>query len=170
MAAEDDWKNAKSIYEFSAVDINGNEVLLEKYRGRVVLVVNSASNCAFTPANYIQLQALYEKYNRTHGLQILCFPCNQFANQEPENESYIKEFIKKYNIQFDMFSKINVNGDDAHPLWKYLKFKQGINSIKWNFTKFLVDKNGQPVARYPPNYQPLDIEPDILKYIEKSNL
>ncbi|XP_023217658.1 glutathione peroxidase-like [Centruroides sculpturatus] len=95
---------------------------------------------------------------------------------EPENESYIKEFIKKYNIQFDMFSKIDVNGDDAHPLWKYLKFKQVLiytfffSSIKWNFTKFLVDKNGQPVARYPPNYQPLDIEPDILKYIEKSNL
>lgn len=123
-----------------------------------------------TPKNYTQLQQLHEKYSESHGLRILGFPCNQFGHQEPEKEDAIKEFIKQYNVQFDMFSKINVNGDNAHPLWKYLKSKQGgtLGSfIKWNFTKFLVDKQGQPVARYAPNHEPLAIEPDLLKYFNK---
>lgn len=120
-----------------------------------------------TPKNYVQLEALHEKYSDSHGLRILGFPCNQFGNQEPGDEEQIKEFVKKYNVQFDLFSKINVNGDHAHPLWKYLKHKQGgtLGSfIKWNFTKFLVNKNGQPVSRYAPNVEPNSIEPDLLKY------
>ncbi|GIY52140.1 phospholipid hydroperoxide glutathione peroxidase [Caerostris darwini] len=136
------WKSAKSIYDFSALDIDGNEVSLEKYRGHVALIVNVAS-------------------------KILGFPCNQFGGQEPGTEADIKEFIKQYNVQFDMFSKINVNGDNTHPLWSYLKKKQGGtlgNFIKWNFSKFLIDKEGQPVKRYAPQFEPKDIEPDLLKY------
>lgn len=173
MTAED-WENAESIYEFNALDIDGNDVSLKKYRGHVALIVNSASNCKLTPKNFTQLQALYKKYNKSHGLEILSFPCNQFAQQEPGNEAAIKEFVKKYNVQFDMFSKIDVNGDDAHPLWKYLKLKQagtfGSSSVKWNFTKFLIDKYGKPVARYEPLHEPLAIEVDLLKYFEKSKL
>ncbi|CAL1268230.1 unnamed protein product [Larinioides sclopetarius] len=139
-----DWKSAKSIYDFSAIDIDGNE-------------------------NYQQLQALHEKYAESQGLRILGFPCNQFGGQEPGSESEIKEFIKKYNVQFDMFSKIDVNGGNTHPLWSYLKKKQGGtlgNFIKWNFSKFLIDKNGQPVKRYAPNFEPNAIEPDLLKYFK----
>ncbi|GFQ91903.1 phospholipid hydroperoxide glutathione peroxidase [Trichonephila clavata] len=136
-----DWKSAKSIYDFSAIDIDGNEVSLEKYRGHVALI--------------------------SQGLRILGFPCNQFGGQEPGTEAEIKEFVKQYNVQFDMFSKIDVNGDKTHPLWSYLKKKQGGtlgNFIKWNFTKFLIDKEGQPVKRYAPNVAPNDIEPDLKKY------
>ncbi|GBN24159.1 Phospholipid hydroperoxide glutathione peroxidase [Araneus ventricosus] len=146
-----DWKSAKSIYDFSAIDIDGNEVSLEKYRGHVALI------------------GLHEKYAESQGLRILGFPCNQFGGQEPGSESEIKEFIKQYNAQFDMFSKIDVNGNKAHPLWSYLKKKQGGtlgNFIKWNFTKFLIDKNGQPVKRYAPNVEPNAIEPDLLKYFQ----
>ncbi|KAF8783250.1 Phospholipid hydroperoxide glutathione like protein [Argiope bruennichi] len=142
-----DWKSAKSIYDFSAIDIDGNVVSLEKYRGH----------------------ALHEKYAESEGLRILGFPCNQFGGQEPGSESQIKEFIKQYNVQFDMFSKIDVNGDNTHPLWSYLKKKQGGtfgNFIKWNFSKFLIDKNGQPVKRYAPNVEPNAIEPDLLKYFK----
>lgn len=162
-----DWKSAKSIYDFSAIDIDGNEVSMEKYKGHVALIVNVASKWGLTSQNYQQLEALHEKFAESQGLRILGFPCNQFGNQEPGTEAEIKEFVKKYNVQFDMFSKINVNGNGAHPLWKYLKHKQGgtlVDMIKWNFTKFLVDKNGQPVNRYAPNVEPNAIEPDLLKY------
>jgi len=107
---------------------------------------------------------LHAKYNQK-GLSILAFPCNQFGGQEPWPEAEIKEFTKKYNVEFEMFSKVNVNGDDAHPLFKYLKSRlDGTlgNSIKWNFSKFLVDKNGQPSKRYAPNTSPNDIEKDIV--------
>lgn len=100
-------------------------------------------------------------------MRILGFPCNQFGGQEPGTEADIKEFIKKYNVQFDMFSKINVNRENTHPLWSFLKSKQGglLGSfIKWNFTKFLIDKNGQPVKRFGPNEEPNAMEPDLLKY------
>ncbi|GIX88754.1 phospholipid hydroperoxide glutathione peroxidase [Caerostris extrusa] len=125
------WKSAKSIYDFSALDIDGNEVSLEKYR--VARLENSG----------ISLQSI--------------------RRPEPGTEADIKEFIKQYNVQFDMFSKINVNGDNTHPLWSYLKKKQGA-FIKWNFSKFLIDKEGQPVKRYAPQFEPKDIEPDLLKY------
>ncbi|GAB6028875.1 hypothetical protein CHUAL_004675 [Chamberlinius hualienensis] len=151
MASGDNWKKAASIYEFNAVDIDGNEVSLEKYRGHVCIIAN----------------ALYEKYSVTKGLKILGFPCNQFGGQEPGTEAEIKEFVKKFDVQFDMFSKIKVNGDDAHPLFKYLKSKQGGllgDFIKWNFTKFLIDKNGRPVKRYGPNVEPNSMEKDFDQY------
>lgn len=154
----EEWKTAGSIYEFSAKDIDGNEVSLDKYKGHVCLIVNVASKWGFTDKNYTQLQELHTKYAESKGLRILAFPCNQFGSQEPWPEPEIKEFaVSKYNVQFDMFSKINVNGDGAHPLFKYLKKKQkGTlgDFIKWNFSKFLVDKNGQPVKRYSPKTEP----------------
>jgi len=113
---------------------------------------------------------LHEKYALSHGLRILAFPCNQFGNQEPGTNEEIKEFAQgKYNVKFDLFSKIEVNGDGAHPLWKYLKEKQSgfmVDAIKWNFTKFLIDKNGQAVKRYATTTNPLAMEDDLLKYFE----
>ena len=159
-----DWKNAKSISEFKVKDIDGNEVGLDKYQGHPLLIVNVASNCGFTKNNYKQLNELYEKYEKD-GLKILAFPCNQFNGQEPGCEVDIKEFAKKKGVQFDMFSKIDVNGDSAHPLYKWLKSKQGgflgFDGIKWNFTKFLVNKDGVPIKRYAPTVDPKDIEPDL---------
>ncbi|RWS07248.1 glutathione peroxidase-like isoform X2, partial [Dinothrombium tinctorium] len=159
-----DSESAKNcIYDFSAKDIDGNEVSLDKYRGNVVLIVNVASNCGFTKSNYKQLNELYDKYENA-GLRILAFPCNQFLNQEPGCEMDIKEFAKKNNIRFDMFSKVDVNGKTAHPLYNYLKEQKGglLGSfIKWNFTKFLVDKQGHPVQRYAPTVEPKNIEKDI---------
>jgi len=169
MASSDkSWKNAKTLYEFKVKDIDGNEVDLKKYEGKPTLVVNVASNCGFTKNNYKQLNELYEKYEKD-GLRILAFPSNQFNGQEPGCDIDIKEFAKKNNVKFDMFSKINVNGDGAHPLYKWLKNQKGgilgIDAIKWNFTKFLVDKNGVPVKRYAPNVDPKDIEPDIKSHL-----
>jgi len=167
-AGEPDYKAAKSVYEFNVTDIDGNEVSMEKYRGHVLIIVNVACLWGNTNKSYTQLQTLHEKYAESKGLRILAFPSNQFGNQEPWPESKIKEFVEeKFHVQFDMFSKINVNGDNAHPLWKYLKHKQGGtlgNFIKWNFTKFLIDKNGQPVERYSPTTEPFAIEKDLPKY------
>nr|AIL94180.1 glutathione peroxidase [Brachionus koreanus] len=169
MAEENNsWKQAKSIYEFSAKDIDGNLVELSKYKGRVVLIVNVACNCGFTGSNYPQLSELYKKHEKD-GLSVLAFPCNQFGGQEPKPEAEIKEFIKQFDVKFDMFSKINVNGDNAHPLYKFLKSKvDGTfgNFIKWNFSKFLINKEGIPVKRYSPTTKPLEIETDILKLLE----
>jgi len=168
---KDWWKNAKSIYEFSANDIDGNEVSLEKYKGHVCLIVNVASKWGFTDKNYKQLQALHEEYAESKGLRILAFPCNQFGSQEPGTNEEIKQFATgKYGAQFDMFAKISVNKDIGHPLYKYLKHKQGGtlgDFIKWNFTKFLVDKEGLPVKRYAPNTEPNGTRKDMLKYIDK---
>ncbi|XP_060526837.1 uncharacterized protein LOC132702302 [Cylas formicarius] len=163
------YQDAKSVYEFTAKDIRGNDVSLEKYKGHVLIIVNVASNCGLTEKNYAQLNELYEKYADTKGLRILAFPCNQFAGQEPGTDAEILEFANKKNVKFDMFSKINVNGDDAHPLWKYLKHKQGgtlVDAIKWNFTKFIVDKNGQVVERHGPNTDPLELIPSLEKYCD----
>ncbi|CAN8003469.1 unnamed protein product [Ixodes pacificus] len=165
--SDEDWKNAKSIYEFSALDIDGNKVDFNKYRGHVTLIVNVACKCLLTQEHYKKLSALYHKYSESKGLRIMAFPTNDFAKQEPWAEPEIKEFVKQFDVTFDMFSKINVNGDNAHPLWKYLKEKQPgflFNAIKWNFTKFLVDKNGQPVKRYAPTDSFETIEADLLKY------
>lgn len=109
-------------------------------------------------------------YGTSKGLKILGFPCNQFGSQEPGTDAEVKAFAATYNVKFDMFSKIDVNGDNAHPLWKYLKMKQGgllIDAIKWNFTKFIVDKNGQPVERIATTTDPIDMEKDLLKYMNK---
>jgi len=165
-----DWKKANSTYDFNYINIDGAVESMEKYRGHVLIVVNVASFWGKTPVNYQQLTELHRKYGATEGLSILGFPCNQFANQEPGTEAEIKEFIKKYNVEFDMASKINVNGDNAHPLWKYMKSKQGgllASFIKWNFTKFIIDKEGRVVKRFGPHEDPLNMEPDLQKLFKK---
>lgn len=164
------YKQAQSIYDFTAVDIDGNTVSLDRYKGHVCIIVNVASKWGKTKVNYTQLVALHEKYGDSKGLKILGFPCNQFGSQEPGTNSEIKTFAANYNVKFDMFAKIDVNGDGAHPLWKYLKKKQGgtlTDGIKWNFTKFIVDKNGQPVARHATTTDPFDMEKDLLKYLNQ---
>lgn len=162
------WKNASSIYEFTVKDIDGNMISLEKYRGHVCIIVNVACKCGFTDKNYQQLQALYDEFAESKGLRILVFPCNQFAGQEPGSNEDIKQFAsEKYGVKFDMFSKIDVNGPNTDPLWSYLKTKQGGtfgDFIKWNFTKFVIDKNGIPVARYAPNVEPFSFKKDLEKY------
>jgi len=164
---------AKSIYEFVANDIDGNLVSLEQYRGTVPLIVNVACECGLTGTNYKELVQLDEKY-RGQGLRILAFPCNQFGGQEPGSHEQIKEFARSRGAKFDMFAKIEVNGDNAHPLYQYLKHKLSgtlTDNIKWNFTKFLVDRNGQPVKRYAPTTNPLALEDDIIKLLNtKSEL
>src|SRR3954470_19966260 len=136
-----------SVYDFTATRLDGSEQKLSDYRGQVLLIVNTASACGFTP-QYAGLETLYEKLHG-EGLTILGFPCNQFGAQEPGSESEIGAFCQKnYGVTFPMFSKIEVNGANAHPLYKYLKDAKpgllGTEAIKWNFTKFLVDKDGQP--------------------------
>ncbi|MEZ5072396.1 MAG: glutathione peroxidase [Bacteroidales bacterium] len=144
-----------STYDFSAQSLQGKEVKLEEYRGKTLLVVNTASKCGLTP-QYEGLEALYKKY-KDRGLVILGFPCNQFANQEPGDATSISEgCLINYGVTFPMFAKIDVNGPDAHPLYKYLKKELGGvlgGKIKWNFTKFLIDADGKPVKRFapPPN-------------------
>ncbi|XP_069682497.1 phospholipid hydroperoxide glutathione peroxidase-like [Periplaneta americana] len=163
----EDWKNASSIYDFTVKDINGQDVALEKYKGHVVLIVNVASMCGLTPVNYKELADLHDKYAEEKGLRILAFPCNQFIREEPGNSEQIECFARKWNANFDMFEKIEVNGNNASPLWKYLKHKQGGtlgNFIKWNFTKFTVDKYGQPVARHGPYVDPSKLVPTLEQY------
>uniref|UniRef100_A0A8C4SU45 phospholipid-hydroperoxide glutathione peroxidase n=1 Tax=Erpetoichthys calabaricus TaxID=27687 RepID=A0A8C4SU45_ERPCA len=147
-AQVEDWQKAKSIYEFMAKDIDGNEVSLEKYRGYACIITNVLT----------QLHATYAE----KGLRILGFPCNQFGKQEPGTEEEIKEFAKSYGAEFDLFSKIDVNGPHAHPLWKWMKEQpkgKGTlgNNIKWNFTKFLIDREGKVVKRYSPMDDPVVI-------------
>ena len=152
-------------YNFSANDLSGEEVKLETYKDKVVLVVNTASECGFTP-QLEGLEALYQKY-REKGFVVLGFPCNQFGQQEPGDETSIANgCVVNYGVSFPMFSKVEVNGKNAHPLFKYLKNEQGGflgSKIKWNFTKFLVDKDGKPVERFAPVTKPEKIE----QYVEK---
>ena len=157
-----------NIYDFKAKKIDGTEISLEQYRDKVMLIVNVASKCGFTN-QYAGLQKLYEKYN-PKGLRILGFPCNQFLSQEPENEASIEKFCKlTYGVSFDMFQKIEVNGISTHPIYKYLKSNSkgifGSESIKWNFTKFLIDKNGKIVKRFAPSDSPEQIENEIKKLL-----
>lgn len=159
----------KTVYDFSAVDIDGNKVELgERYRGHVLIIVNVASKCGYTDGHYSELNQLYEEYGESKGLRILAFPSNQFANQEPQSNEQIKKFAReKKGAKFDLFSKIYVNGDETHPLWKFLKEKQGgtlFDAIKWNFTKFIVDKNGNPVERHGPQTSPLELKKNLEKY------
>lgn len=157
-----------SIYEFSAKLNSGEEVKLENYKGKVLLIVNTASACGFTP-QYAGLEDLYKKY-KDSNFEILAFPCNQFGAQEKGDDSEIKSFCDlNFNISFPLFSKIDVNGDDAHPLYKYLTHEQkgllGSAKVKWNFTKFLVDKEGNPVDRFAPTTKPEALEEDIKKLL-----
>ena len=153
-----------SVYDFTANSIDGQPVKLDAYKGKTLLIVNVASKCGFTP-QYKGLEALYEKY-RDKGLVILGFPCDQFGHQEPGDEKEIMEFCSlTYDVKFPMFAKIKVNGDDAHPLYKYLKNEEkgilGTTAIKWNFTKFLVDKSGKVLKRYGSMDTPESIEKDL---------
>lgn len=159
---------ASSIHEFTAATISGKEISLSDYKGKVVLVVNTASKCGFTP-QFAGLEAIYEKY-KDRGFVILGFPCNQFGAQEPGTADQIQEFCQlNYGVKFPMFGKIDVNGKDAHPLFKFLTSEKpgilGTEMIKWNFTKFLIDKEGNPVKRYGSNTEPKDIAPDIEKLL-----
>ncbi len=153
-----------TIYDFSAKTIDGTEQTLDVYRNKTVLVVNVASKCGFTP-QYKGLEEMYEKFS-DKGLVVLGFPCDQFLHQEPGNEAEIKNFCAlTYDVKFPMFAKVDVNGESAHPLYKYLKTEAkgvlGTESIKWNFTKFLIDKNGHVVKRYAPSDTPASIEKDV---------
>lgn len=178
-----------NIYDFTVLDTKKEPVSLAEYKGKVLLVVNTATGCGFTP-QYEGLEGLYKKY-RDQGLVILDFPCNQFAGQAPGTEQEIVSFCQlKYNVSFPQFAKIKVNGDEADPLFKWLKdeapaeakdsFKAKLsalmfriiskttknsNDIKWNFTKFLVDRQGNVIRRYAPTTAPSDIEKDILKLL-----
>ena len=153
-----------SVYDFSARTIDGDEQPLSQYRGHPLLIVNVASKCGFTP-QYAGLEALYRKY-RERGLVVLGFPCDQFGHQEPGDEAEIKSFCSlSYGVSFPMFAKITVNGADAHPLYRFLKEARpgvlGLESIKWNFTKFLVNKDGEPLKRYAPSDKPENLEVDV---------
>jgi glutathione peroxidase len=176
-----------SIYDFKVKTINGEELSLEQYKGKVLLIVNTASKCGFTP-QYGDLEQLHKKYS-SQGLEILGFPCNQFAEQEPGNNSDIQQFCQlNYGVTFPLFDKIDVRGTSAHPLFKYLsgaapfkgfdlsspngKFLNAFleetlpdyligDSVKWNFTKFLVDREGNLVGRFEPTTDPLDMIPNI---------
>ncbi|WP_027630356.1 glutathione peroxidase [Ruminiclostridium cellobioparum] len=183
-----------NIYDFKARTIDGNEISLEKYKGKVVIITNTASKCGFTP-QYEDLQKLYEKY-KGQGLEILGFPSNQFAEQEPGSNEEIKSFCTlNYGVGFQMFSKTDVRGAGAHPLFNYLteqapfngfdmnhalgkilkslleeKFPETLHgdSIKWNFTKFLIDGEGNVSGRYEPTTSPVDMEQDIEKLLQQN--
>ncbi len=163
-------EDSVSIYDFTVKDIHEQEVPLSNYRGKVLLIVNVASECGFTP-QYEGLEKLYESYE-DQGLMILGFPCNQFSEQEPgSNKEIFAYCTTTYDVTFDMFAKIDVNGDNAAPLYKYLKSQQSgflwTESIKWNFTKFLVDREGNVVDRYGSSTKPASIENDIKALLEK---
>lgn len=154
-----------NFYDLEAKTLQGETISMNSFKGKTVLVVNTASKCGLTP-QYEGLEALYEKY-KDNGLEILGFPCNQFGNQEPGGADAIEEFCQvNYGVHFKMFDKIEVNGSNTHPVFKYLKKQLGGtlgSRIKWNFTKFLIDKNGQPVKRFSPLTKP----EHLTKYIEK---
>lgn len=178
-----------SIYDIKVKDSKGEDVSLEKFKGKVMLIVNTATGCGFTP-QYTGLEKLYEKYNEK-GFEVLDFPCNQFGNQAPGSDEEIHEFCTlKYNTKFEQFKKVDVNGENESELFKFLKEQKGFegipglegkmltpvlkkmdpdyknnNNIKWNFTKFLVDKEGNVVARYEPTIKPEKIEEDIIKLL-----
>lgn len=151
-------------YDFSARDIDGNERPLAEFRGEALLIVNVASKCGFTP-QYTGLEALHRQYHGK-GFSVLGFPCDQFGHQEPGNALEIRNFCTlTYDVSFPLFAKIDVNGGDAHPLYQWLKKEKsgllGIGAIKWNFTKFLIDREGKPVRRYAPTDTPESIGKDI---------
>ena len=155
-----------SVYAHSARLIDGQVISLEQFRGQVLLIVNVASQCGFTP-QYHALEALYRSH-RERGFSVLGFPCDQFGHQEPGADAEIRRFCSEsYDVTFPLFSKILVNGEDAHPLFRYLTSQQkgwlGTSSIKWNFTKFLVDRQGRPIGRYGSRRTPASLEADLLR-------
>ena len=155
---------SKTLYDFSVNDNANNAVSLDNFKGKILLIVNTASKCGFTP-QYEGLENLQKKYEEK-GFSVLAFPCNQFGNQEPGNNNEIQEFCSlNFQTSFPVMSKIDVNGENADPLFNYLKSEKkgllGSKGIKWNFTKFLVDQNGEVIKRYSPNTEPKDIAQDI---------
>jgi glutathione peroxidase len=153
-----------NIYDFTANSLDGKPVALRDYSGKVLLIVNTASQCGFTP-QYEGLEALYQKY-RDQGLAVLGFPCNQFGAQEPGTADEIGSFCQKnYGVSFPMFEKIDVNGEGAHPLYRWLKSSAkgllGSEAIKWNFTKFLVDRQGHVIDRFAPTTKPEDLKSNV---------
>ncbi|MEW4291095.1 glutathione peroxidase [Rossellomorea marisflavi] len=158
-----------SLYDLTVKKSDGSDVALEDYEGKVMLIVNTASKCGFTP-QFKELQGLYEEY-KEQGLVVLGFPCDQFMNQEFDDQDEILEFCQvNYGVSFPMFAKVDVKGKDAHPLFKYLtKEKKGLllSDIKWNFTKFLISKEGEVYDRYSPQTNPRKIEDDIVKLLQQ---
>jgi glutathione peroxidase len=153
-----------SVHDFTATTLDGEQQSLGEYKGKAMLIVNVASKCGFTP-QYTGLEALYRKY-RGQGFVVLGFPCDQFGHQEPGDENEIRQFCSlNYDVSFPMFAKIEVNGEGTHPLYRFLKKEgrgfMGIDAIKWNFTKFLVDRDGEVVRRYAPTDTPEKIEKDL---------
>ncbi|KAL3819093.1 hypothetical protein ACJIZ3_004998 [Penstemon smallii] len=158
----------KSLHDFTVKDIDGKDVSLSKFKGKALLIVNVASRCGLTSSNYTELSHIYEKY-KTQGFEILAFPCNQFGGQEPGSNPEIKQFAcTRFKAEFPIFDKVDVNGPKTAPVYQFLKSNAGGflgDLIKWNFEKFLVDKNGKVVERYPPTTSPLQIEKDIQKLL-----
>ena len=157
--------NKETVYNFKVKNIKGEDSSLSQYSGKVLLIVNVASQCGYTK-QYKGLEELYKKHQK-EGLEILGFPCNQFGQQEPGSDEEIKTFCEtKFNVSFPLFSKIDVNGADTHPLYVFLKTERpGIfktEAIKWNFTKFLVDRQGEVIGRFGSNVEPSDLEKDII--------
>src|SRR5277367_4514817 len=164
-------ETSPAIYAFSALSLEGQEVPMAQFEGKVLLIVNTASKCGFTP-QYAGLESLYLQY-KNRGLMVLGFPCNQFGAQEPGSEPEIARFCEsKYSVSFSIFSKIDVNGANTHPLYRYLKRERaglwgflGIGAISWNFTKFLVSREGAVVARFAPSTSPADLALPIEKLL-----
>jgi glutathione peroxidase len=153
-----------TVHDFKANALDGTERALAEWRGKVLLIVNVASRCGLTP-QYTGLEALRRKY-AARGFEVLGFPCNQFGAQEPGSAEEIRDFCStRYDVTFPMFAKVDVNGGDAHPLWQHLKEQKpgllGIEAIKWNFTKFLVDRDGRVIERHAPTAEPSTLERDI---------
>ena len=162
---------SNTIYQFSAHNNKNENVELKDYQGKVMLIVNTASACGFTP-QYQGLQTLFADH-QAEGLEVLAFPCNQFKQQDKGNNEEIKQFCDlRFNIKFPLFDKVDVNGDNAHPLFTFLKEQapglMGSKGIKWNFTKFLVNRQGEVVRRYAPTTKPANIEADIKKLLAES--
>lgn len=160
----------KTIYDFSAVTLDGSELSLATFKDKALLIVNVASKCGFTP-QYAGLEALYRKYAH-QGFVVLGFPCDQFGHQEPGDAQEIRDFCSvNYDISFPLFAKIDVNGSNAHPLYRHLKTNAkgllGSEAIKWNFTKFLVNRQGQAIRRYAPTDTPEKIETDLRHLLEE---
>jgi glutathione peroxidase len=161
----------QDVYDFSALSVDGREVPLAQYKGKVLVIVNTASECGFTP-QYAGLEELYKRYE-DRGVVVLGFPCNQFGGQEPGTEAEIAQFCElNYGVSFPIFAKIEVNGPNAHPLYRFLKSERsgvlgflGLEGIKWNFTKFLVDRSGKVVGRFAPAFAPADLAPEIDKLL-----
>ncbi|PUZ76945.1 hypothetical protein GQ55_1G330900 [Panicum hallii var. hallii] len=164
--------SASSVHDFTVKDASGKDVDLSTYKGKVLLIVNVASQCGLTNSNYTELSQLYEKY-KDQGFEILAFPCNQFGGQEPgTNEEIVQFACTRFKAEYPIFDKVDVNGDNTAPIYKFLKSSKGSlfgENIKWNFSKFLVDKEGRVVERYAPTTSPLSIEKDIKKLLGSSS-